>query len=638
MVNRRMKHISVTKKLWLSVVCIVLGAIIIVGHAGYNSASHQQKFNQQDSLLSQRLDQAAQWSALAQVNTVRTQAALASGSAEDARRFEAQMAQTQSTLQTLIQQLTTTSLDAEQQATVQLLAQQRQQLQSLGAQALQLKAQGHSLQLQDLRQRYDQAAQAYIQALQQFVSQQAEQLAQMRSDMGAARQGVVRAAAINMVFLLLGIAVGAYLLINSIRRSLQQANQMAEQIASGDLNITHQSTRRDEFGQLLLSLQHMRQSLSRMIEDVRHSGEAIHLASDEIASGNQDLSQRTEITSSHLQQAAAAMVQLTQTLQDTAHSAQQAAEMAQQACGVAQHGGTVVHDVVQTMTDIHQRSQKIADIIGVIDGIAFQTNILALNAAVEAARAGEQGRGFAVVAGEVRALAGRSADAAKEIKLLITESVDRVGQGSHLVAEAGATMQEVVTAIRHVSDLVGEISAASKEQSQGVGQVSDAIAQMDQVTQQNAALVEESAAAALGLQHQAKQLVDAVSSFKVKPAQATVLSHTAARPVAQPAQAVPRTDSVALASAAPAAPGGRTRAVADAAPVPAAKPALAVTAREDDWESFCGTCRVACWVGRHRQAFCLGGLACSLVWLRWCAPKRRDGLQFPCGRRNPVRE
>ncbi|WP_302410048.1 MCP four helix bundle domain-containing protein [Comamonas kerstersii] len=202
-----MKHISVTKKLWLSVVCIVLGAIIIVGHAGYNSASHQQKFNQQDSLLSQRLDQAAQWSALAQVNTVRTQAALASGSAEDARRFEAQMAQTQSTLQTLIQQLTTTSLDAEQLATVEQLAQQRQQLQSLGAQALQLKAQGHSLQLQNLRQRYDQAAQAYIQALQQFVSQQAEQLAQMRSDMGAARQGVVRAAAINMVFLLLGIAV-----------------------------------------------------------------------------------------------------------------------------------------------------------------------------------------------------------------------------------------------------------------------------------------------------------------------------------------------------------------------------------------------------------------------------------------------
>ncbi len=238
-----------------------------------------------------------------------------------------------------------------------------------------------------MRQRYDQAAQAYIQALQQFVSQQAEQLAQMRSDMGAARQGVVRAAAINMVFLLLGIAVGAYLLINSIRRSLQQANQMAEQIASGDLNITHQSTRRDEFGQLLQSLQHMRQSLSRMIEDVRHSGEAIHLASDEIASGNQDLSQRTEITSSHLQQAAAAMVQLTQTLQDTAHSAQQAAEMAQQACGVAQHGGTVMHDVVQTMTDIHQRSQKIADIIGVIDGIAFQTNILALNAAVERVQA-----------------------------------------------------------------------------------------------------------------------------------------------------------------------------------------------------------------------------------------------------------
>ena len=504
MVNRRMKHISVTKKLRLSVVCIVLGAIIIVGHAGYNSASHQQKFNQQDSLLSQRLDQAAQWSALAQVNTVRTQAALASGSAEDARRFEAQMAQTQSTLQTLIQQLTTTSLDAEQQAT------------------LQLKAQGHSLQLQDLRQRYDQAAQAYIQALQQFVSQQAEQLAQMRSDMGAARQGVVRAAAINMVFLLLGIAVGAYLLINSIRRSLQQANQMAEQIASGDLNITHQSTRRDEFGQLLQSLQHMRQSLSRMIEDVRHSGEAIHLASDEIASGNQDLSQRTEITSSHLQQAAAAMVQLTQTLQDTAHSAQQAAEMAQQACGVAQHGGTVVHDVVQTMTDIHQRSQKIADIIGVIDGIAFQTNILALNAAVEAARAGDQGRGFAVVAAEVRSLAQRSAQAAKEIKALIQASVDRIADGAQLAQDAGSTMTEVVQAIQHVTQVMENINHHAAEQRDGVAQVNEAVGSLDQMTQQNAALVEESAAAAHSLRAQSEHLRALVQRFKVQ--------HEAAQP------------------------------------------------------------------------------------------------------------
>ncbi|WP_302554193.1 methyl-accepting chemotaxis protein [Comamonas kerstersii] len=489
-----MKHISVTKKLWLSVVCIVLGAIIIVGHAGYNSASHQQKFNQQDSLLSQRLDQAAQWSALAQVNTVRTQAALASGSAEDARRFEAQMAQTQSTLQTLIQQLTTTSLDAEQQATVQLLAQQRQQLQSLGAQALQLKAQGHSLQLQDLRQRYDQAAQAYIQALQQFVSQQAEQLAQMRSDMGAARQGVVRAAAINMVFLLLGIAVGAYLLINSIRRSLQQANQMAEQIASGDLNITHQSTRRDEFGQLLQSLQHMRQSLSRMIEDVRHSGEAIHLASDEIASGNQDLSQRTEITSSHLQQA----------------------------CGVAQHGGTVVHDVVQTMTDIHQRSQKIADIIGVIDGIAFQTNILALNAAVEAARAGDQGRGFAVVAAEVRSLAQRSAQAAKEIKALIQASVDRIADGAQLAQDAGSTMTEVVQAIQHVTQVMENINHHAAEQRDGVAQVNEAVGSLDQMTQQNAALVEESAAAAHSLRAQSEHLCALVQRFKVQ--------HEAAQP------------------------------------------------------------------------------------------------------------
>ena len=326
MVNRRMKHISVTKKLWLSVVCIVLGAIIIVGHAGYNSASHQQKFNQQDSLLSQRLDQAAQWSALAQVNTVRTQAALASGSAEDARRFEAQMAQTQSTLQTLIQQLTTTSLDAEQQATVQL----------------------------------------------------------------------------------------------------------------------------------------------------------------------------------------------TQTLQDTAHSAQQAAEMAQQASGVAQHGGTVVHDVVQTMTDIHQRSQKIADIIGVIDGIAFQTNILALNAAVEAARAGDQGRGFAVVAAEVRSLAQRSAQAAKEIKALIQASVDRIADGAQLAQDAGSTMTEVVQAIQHVTQVMENINHHAAEQRDGVAQVNEAVGSLDQMTQQNAALVEESAAAAHSLRAQSEHLRALVQRFKVQ--------------------------------------------------------------------------------------------------------------------------
>ena len=513
-----MKHLSVTTKLWLGVGSIVLGAIVIVGHAGYNSASHQKQFNEQDRLLSQRLDQAAQWSALAQVNIVRTQAALSSSDAQETAELATQISATQQAIATLQQALQASSTGTQDQTALQQLAQLRQTMLSLTEQAQRSKTNPGAApaELQTARSSLRQAAQAYASALQQYVQQQTQQLAQMRADMGAARQGVVRAAAIHMVFLLLGISVGAYLLIGSIRRSMHQANQIAEQIAAGDLRSKFgEDVRRDEFGQLLQSLQRMSQSLSSMMEDVRQSGDAITLASREIASGNQDLSQRTEVTSSHLQQAAAAMLQLTQTLQATASSAQHAAGLAQQACGVAQRGGTVVHQVVEAMTDIHSSSQKIADIIGVIDGIAFQTNILALNAAVEAARAGEQGRGFAVVASEVRSLAGRSAEAAKEIKALIGASVTNVGAGCRLVEQAGSTMDEIVVSVRRVADLMREVTTASQDQTSGIEQVNQAVGQMDQVTQQNAALVEQAAAAAQSLEHQAKGLLEVVSFFKL---------------------------------------------------------------------------------------------------------------------------
>ena len=344
-----------------------------------------------------------------------------------------------------------------------------------------------------------------------------------RAHADKAKQDVTRSFQFAVAWVLAGMVLSAvvaavlgWMIARAVTVPAKQAVRAARSISEGDLTQDIPLGGRDEMGGLLQELATMRNNLEKVVSRVRSNADGVSMSSEQIAMGNTDLSSRTEEQASALQQTAASMEQMSSTVRHNADSALQANQLAINASTVAVRGGVVVGQVVTTMKDIDTSSQKIADIIGVIDGIAFQTNILALNAAVEAARAGEQGRGFAVVAGEVRALAGRSADAAKEIKHLIGESVQRVAQGTSLVAQAGATMDEVVTAIRQVSDLVGEISAASKEQSQGVGQVSDAVAQMDQTTQQNAALVEESAAAAEGLKRQAQELVEAVSSFKVK--------------------------------------------------------------------------------------------------------------------------
>jgi methyl-accepting chemotaxis protein len=307
----------------------------------------------------------------------------------------------------------------------------------------------------------------------------------------------------------------ALLLVRSITRPLAQAVQLAEHVAGGDLSTTIQVTSTDETGQLMAALERMQQSLVNTVSMVRQNSENVSTASSEIAQGNHDLSARTEQQASALEETAASMEELNSTVRQNADNARQANQLAMSASTVAIHGGEVVGQVVETMKGINDSSKRIADIISVIDGIAFQTNILALNAAVEAARAGEQGRGFAVVATEVRNLAQRSAEAAKEIKTLIDDSVSRVSQGTTLVDQAGTTMTEVVGAIKRVTDLMGEISAASQEQSQGVAQVGEAVTQMDQVTQQNAALVEEMAAAASSLNNQAAELVSAVAFFKL---------------------------------------------------------------------------------------------------------------------------
>ncbi|MEY3253500.1 MAG: hypothetical protein RL227_2473 [Pseudomonadota bacterium] len=322
---------------------------------------------------------------------------------------------------------------------------------------------------------------------------------------------------VGLTLLALGAASGlALVLSRRMLAAIHDAVEVAGAIRDGDL--THPVAQRggDELGQLLQTMAAMQQQLVKVVGSVRGNAESVATASSQIAQGNTDLSSRTEQQASALQQTAATMEELGTTVRHNADSARQADQLARSASSLAQEGGAVVAEVVGTMKGIHDASRRIADIIGTIDGIAFQTNILALNAAVEAARAGEQGRGFAVVASEVRSLAQRSAEAAREIKALITDSVGRVEQGNALVERAGGTMQEVVESIRRVSDIVSEISSATGEQAQGIGQVGDAVSQMDQATQQNAALVEESAAAAESLRGQAQQLVQAVASFRLQ--------------------------------------------------------------------------------------------------------------------------
>ncbi len=307
----------------------------------------------------------------------------------------------------------------------------------------------------------------------------------------------------------------SWLMQRQLTAELARAAAIADEVAAGNLGVDAASSRQDEVGDLLRALGSMTAQLGRSMRTVLDSSASIRTASAEIATGNQDLSTRTEQTAANLQQAAASMEQLTGTVRQSADSARQANQLAGSAADAAARGGSVVSEVVTTMNDINVASKKIADIIGVIDGIAFQTNILALNAAVEAARAGEQGRGFAVVAAEVRSLAQRSALAAKEIKGLIGASVEKVEGGARLVADAGRTMNEIVSSVQRVSDIIGEITSAAAEQSDGIGQVNASVVQLDRMTQSNAALVEQSAAAAESLNDQAGKLAQVVGTFRL---------------------------------------------------------------------------------------------------------------------------
>ncbi|EXU81102.1 chemotaxis protein [Comamonas aquatica DA1877] len=421
----------------------------------------------------------------------------------------------------------------------------------------------------------------YSQAFDEFVQYQIDQLDVVTQRAEARRQRSVMVGwGVAGLLLLVAVVMARWLVVN-ITRPLQQAVQLTATIGGGDLNVAAKTDRRDEFGHLMNALDAMAERLRQVVSEVRSGVGEVSEAAAEIAKGNADLSTRTEQTAANLEQTAASIEQLTATVHQSADTSRQANQLAATAVQAAERGGAVVQQVVHSMDQIHASSRKISDIIGVIDGIVFQTNILALNAAVEAARAGEQGRGFAVVAGEVRTLAQRSAEAAKEIKGLIEASVGTVALGADQVGQAGQSMQEIVASVRRVTDLIGEITAAANEQRDGFGQVNQAVSNLDQMTQQNAALVEESSAAAQAMHEQAQRLMQTMAVFQVGASTAAGQAMTAPPFTSTPTPQVAARAPVAPAPTvrAPAAP----KAVVAPRTVASSKPAVSP---DSDWETF----------------------------------------------------
>jgi methyl-accepting chemotaxis protein len=527
-----------------------------------------------------KLALATEWRSGIELNWVRTRAALTESDATRVKAWQAEMEATSKQVTEVSKRLTEIDASDEGKTLIAEITKARAAFRDPRAEIVKRHVAGEDVSGL-LDQQLKPLSHAYIETLTKL-----EEYHQRlyEASLSQAEEAAVRGQQIMMFGGVLALLLGgffAWALSRSIIVPITQASHSAQRIAEGDLTQEIHSEGRDEAAQLLQALKHMQGNLTKIVTQVRMGSEGVATASSEIAQGNHDLSARTESQASALQQTAAFMEQLSSTVKQNADNARQANQLAQNASAVAVRGGEVVALVVDTMKGINDSSRKIADIISVIDGIAFQTNILALNAAVEAARAGEQGRGFAVVASEVRSLAGRSAAAAKEIKQLITDSVNRVEQGTMLVDEAGVTMNEVVTSIQRVNDIMGEISAASSEQSIGVSQVGEAVTQMDQVTQQNAALVEEMAAAASSLQSQSDELVHTVAVFTLS-GQNSAAHHRAKPPLNTTAPQWLSTNNQPMPHRAPA-----TRLSAPIRKrVNKAAPESARSDHSGDWESF----------------------------------------------------
>jgi len=570
----------------------VVALLVLVAAVGWTQLHGLRGHADQAVLLQQKAALAQEWRALTEANFLRTLAVARSGGAPGlAEYFEPQIKAATERISELQKTLGEIGLSDKERGKLAEMGKLREVYLAERKKVMDAVAAGQGASVAgQLDSGLVPSAQAYTEALKEFSRSQSA----AGSELVAAAQAVGRRAEWLLGLLSLLAIAAAAAFSWSIGRSLTQALGAvaadADRMASGDMSVPVTVEGRDEVAEVQQALARMQQALGTLVGEVRTSTEGMATASAEIATGNQDLSVRTEQTASNLQQAASSLEEITGTVAQTADSARTANQLAASASTAARRGGEVVSQVVSTMDDIQSSSRRIADIIGTIDGIAFQTNILALNAAVEAARAGEQGRGFAVVASEVRSLAQRSAEAAREIKTLIGASVEKVENGTRLVGEAGGAMGEIVSGVQRVTDVIGEISAATNEQTSGLRQVNEAVARLDEMTQQNAALVEQSAAAAQSMAEQSRRLTSVIGSFKTGSGGAYAgLGHKAGAPTASPKHVAEATVAKVRQKAASGASAPKPK---PASPAPkAAEAAAPVMAKrgagaDDEWESF----------------------------------------------------
>ncbi|WP_426306757.1 methyl-accepting chemotaxis protein [Acidovorax facilis] len=598
-------NIRVARKLWGAFILLMLAMLLISGFQQYRANSSMSSAMDRVIEIEERISAAVRWRGATETAVNMVMGGAVTTDAVLAQQYDAKVKEIIGGINKIQEGIVAAATAPEEKAALDKVLAERKLVLAATAKTWELKGAGDGVATQQFADNeLTPMVARYLKAQDDFVAVLQKRREEIRAETTQRRvayaiQGLVVSAVLVVVVLLL-----AWKLVRSITVPLDEAVETIDAIAAGDLTRELQSTRKDEFGHMLRSLSAMSTRLRGVVSEVRVGVDSVSSASIQIANGNHDLSARTEQTASNLEETAASMEELTATVSQSADTARQANQLAGTAAQAAARGGEVVGQVVTSMQQITDSSRKISDIIGVIDGIAFQTNILALNAAVEAARAGEQGRGFAVVASEVRSLAGRSAEAAKEIKNLISASVENVESGSAQVAQAGQTMGEIVASVQRVSDLIGEITASSSEQRDGIAQVNQAVTHLDQMTQQNAALVEESTAAAASMRDQAQRLAEVVAVFNVgamavrAPAAPRPAPSAAPRPAPaartalgnQPAvpKATKPTKAPAAARLAPPAPAAARPA---AAPGPSAAPAApapraAAKGGDDDWESF----------------------------------------------------